>query len=327
MQVSVKDRKSQPRQVASGVPQGSVLGPLLFLIYINHIASKLKCSFKIFADDLKIYTSVDRRQSMITQDEYEAQVQADIDTLFTTSESWGLHMNSDKCAVLRFSRGLRDTPRAHYTLNGRCLPTPSSHSDLGVIVDDTLKFHEHIDSLTHKVAGLCHSFLKAFICRSPKLMLFLLTTHIRPVLEYGSCLWHTGFVGDMRKLERIQRRWTKRVEGLSDLPYCDRLSELGLFSIQGRLTRADLVQYWKIFHGKSHIAPHSMFAQPQTDTRGHPLKIMVTRANTDTRQCFFSQRCVNLWNSLPAEVVMAPDLQTFKRSLAEAIPDKLVEYV
>ena len=158
-------------------------------------------------------------------------------------------------------------------------------------------------------------FLKSLVCRFPKLMLFLLTTHIRPVLEYGSCLWRTGFVGDMQKLERIQRRWTKRVQGLRDLCYSERLSDLGLFSIQGRLLRADLIQYWKIFHGKSSITPHSMFAQPQTDTRGHPLKIMVSRANTDIRQRFFSQRCVKLWNSLPAEVVTAQDLQSFKRGL------------
>ena len=326
MQVSVKDRKSRPRQVSSGVPQGSVLGPLLFLIYINHVASKLKCSFKIFADDLKIYASVDRSHPL-AQDEYESQVQSDIDMLYNTSESWGLHINGDKCAVLRFSRALRDTPRPHYTLNGHCLPAPSSHGDLGVIIDNTLKFHEHIDSLALKVAGLCHSFLKALVCRSPKLMLFLLTTHIRPVLEYGSCLWHTGFVGDIWKLERIQRRWTKRVHDLHNLSYSERLSRLGLFSVQGRLTRADLIQYWKIFNGKSCIAPHSMFAQPQTGTRGHPFKIMVTRANTDIRQRFFSQRLVNLWNSLPADVVTAPDLQSFKRGLTDAIPDKLVEYV
>ena len=91
----------------------------------------------------------------------------------------------------------------------------------------------------------------------------------------------------MRKLERIQRRWTKRVQGLRELTYAERLSELGLYSIQGRLIRADLIQYWKIFNGKSCIAPHSMFAQPQTGTRGHPFKIMVTRANTDIRQRFF----------------------------------------
>ena len=327
MQVSVNGQNSRPRWVTSGVPQGSVLGPLLFLVYINHIASKFKCRFKIFADDLKMYASVNNRGCTLSLDEFEAQVQADINTLCTTSESWGLHINTDKCAVLRFSRGSRGTPLAHYTLNGHCLPTPTSHGDLGVIVDNSLKFHEHIDSLTQKVSGLCHSFLKSLVCRSPKLMLFLLTTHIRPVLEYGSCLWHTGFVGDMQKLERIQRRWTKRVQGLRDLCYSERLSDLGLFSIQGRLLRADLIQYWKIFHGKSSITPHSMFAQPQTDTRGHPLKIMVSRANTDIRQRFFSQRCVKLWNSLPAEVVTAQDLQSFKRGLVDAIPDKLVEYV
>ena len=69
-----------------------------------------------------------------------------------------------------------------------------------------------------------------------------------------------------------------------------------------------------------------MFVQPQTNTRGHPFKIMVMRANTDIRQRFFSQRCVNLWNSLPVDVVTAPDLQSFKRCLADAIPDKLVQY-
>ena len=131
MQVSVNGQNSRPRWVTSGVPQGSVLGPLLFLVYINHIASKFKCRFKIFADDLKMYASVDNRGRTLSLDEFEAQVQADINTLYTTSESWGLQINTDKCAVLRFSRGSRGTPLAHYTLNGHCLPTPTSHGDLG----------------------------------------------------------------------------------------------------------------------------------------------------------------------------------------------------
>ena len=74
-------------------------------------------------------------------------------------------------------------------------------------------------------------------------VLFLLMAHIRPVLEYDSCLWNTKFVGDLRKLERVQRRWTKHIEGLRDLSYEERLGELGLYSVQGRLTRADLIQY------------------------------------------------------------------------------------
>ena len=72
-----------------------------------------------------------------------------------------------------------------------------------------------------------------------------------------------------------------------DLSYSGRLSKLGLFSIQGRLTRADLILYWKIFHGKSYITPQSMFAHPQTATRGHPFKITARRTNTNIRQRFF----------------------------------------
>ena len=154
-----------------------------------------------------------------------------------------------------------------------------------------------------------------------------ISLHTRPVLEYGSCLWHTGFVGDMRKLERIQRRWTKHVQGLRELTYAERLRELGLYSIQGRLTRADPIQCWKIFHGKSHITQQCLFTQPRTGAWGHAFKIAVARTNTDIRQRLFSNRCVHLWNSLPPDVVNTPDLQSFKHRLVGAIPDRLVEYV
>ena len=98
MNVIVKDVTSRNRNVLSGVPQGSVLGPILFLIYINHVASNLCCKYKIFADDLKIYMSIDHGTSY--QRDTSA-FQRDIDTLCSTSKSWGLYMNSKKCAVLR----------------------------------------------------------------------------------------------------------------------------------------------------------------------------------------------------------------------------------
>ena len=126
--------------------------------------------------------------------------------------------------------------------------------------------------------------------------------------------------------ERIQRLWTKQAQSLRDLIYSERLSELGLFSVQGCLTRADLILYWKIFHGKSYIAPQFIFTYPQTVTRGHPFKIMVMRANSSIRQRFFTRRYINLWNSLPADVT-ATNLQPFKRGLADAIPNKLLGYV
>ena len=325
MRVNVKDQLSMPKPVTSGVTQGSVLGPLLFLIYINHIAAKLTCKFAIFADDLKIYACGGSDKSDRTQAELEAEVQRDIDTLFYTSTSWGLFLNPKKCAVLRFSR--RQQPSPHYVLDGNVLPSPKSQTDLGILVDTSLKFHDHISSVTCKVAGLGHSFLKSTVCRSRDFMLFFLTVHLRPILEYGSCLWHTGFIEDVRKLERFQRYWTKQIEGLKNLSYGERLRELDLYSAKGRLVRSDLIQYWKIFHRQSCIAPESMFPRPATRvTRGHMHKIGVVHVNTDIRQRAFSKRCINLWNSLPESVVNAPDITHFKRELNAAIPDLLFDY-
>lgn len=324
LQVCVKGHKSRPKEVLSGVPQGSVLGPLLFLVYINHVASQLSSNFKIFADDLKIYALIDQ-----SNPDAEALVQTDIATLSHTSESWGLNLNASKCAVLRFMRGSRSAVSSPvYVLNGNLLPVLNSYRDLGVTVDTSMKFHEHIDSLSHKASGLCHNFLKSTVCRTPEFMTFLFNTHIRPLLDYGSCLWNTGFVEDARKLERVQRRWTKRIDNLAELSYAERLHELDLFSIQGRLLRSDLIQYWKVINGHCSITADSMFTQPPScPTRGHKLKIFVNRSNTDVRKRSFSRRCVNVWNSLPEWVVTAPNIHAFKRGLVQSIPQKLVEFV
>ena len=131
-----------------------------------------------------------------------------------------------------------------------------------MLVNVSLKFHEHIASVVHKASGLSHNFMKSTVCRSRDFMLVLLKTHVRPVLEYASCLWCTGYIDDMRRLESVQRRWTKQMEDLEKLTYLERLKELNLLSVQGRLLRADLIEYWKFVHGNSSISPGDMFAQP-----------------------------------------------------------------
>ena len=317
-----------PREVLSGVPQGSVLGPLLFLIYINSIGCHLNSSYKIFADDLKIYTCA--KQSSVGEPPLVtvANVQQDIDLLSSTAASWGLNMNRDKCAVLRFSRPLRNVSRARYLLNGHPISQTNSHSDLGVTVDTDLKFHAHVRSVARKAGGLAQNFLRSTVCRSPEFMLFLFSCHIRPIIEYCSCLWNVGYIEDIRLLENVQRRWTKQIDGLGGLAYHDRLNALKLFSIQGRLLRADLIQCWKIFHGKSCLPPESLFCLSQHNrTRGHSLKVIAPTVVTDVRKRFFSVRCVSTWNSLPPEAVCVPDLKGFKGFLEKHITDRLYSFV
>ena len=104
-------------------------------------------------------------------------------------------------------------------MNSAPLPVCDSHIDLGVSVDTSLKFHQHI---AQKPGGLYQRFLKATVCHMPKFMLFFYTKHVRPIMEYASCVWNTGYVDDLRSLEGTQRRWIKPVEGLEELPYSRR---------------------------------------------------------------------------------------------------------
>ena len=328
MRVCIDGHLSQEREVLSGVPQGSVLGPLLFLIYINSIGSNLSSSFKIFADDLKLYACVSYPNRSLPAPPSSSIIQSDIDRLSSTAASWGLHMNVKKCQVLRFSRSFPNLVPPAYTLDGTPIPSVDSASDLGVLVDTSLKFHNHIRSLAHKANGLAYSLLKSTVCRSPQFMIFLLTTHIRPLIEYCSCVWNTGYIQDIKLLESIQRRWTKCISGLETLSYSDRLKTLNLYSVQGRLLRADLIQYWKIFNGKSCIVPLDLFVlPPQNRTRGHGHKIFSSASITDIRRRSFSQRCISTWNSLPVATVFAQDILTFKRWLHRDLNDELYSYV
>lgn len=111
------------------------------------------------------------------------------------------------------------------------------------------------------------------------------------------------------------------------LTYDERLKKLDLYSVQGRLLRADIIQYWKIFHGQSRIKPEDLFTQPlHSNTRGHRFKIHVPRVSLDVRKRSFSYRCVAIWNGLPDEVVASADLNSFKMALANTIHSKLYEY-
>ena len=153
------------------------------------------------------------------------------------------------------------------------------------------------------------------------------TTYVRPQMEYASCLWNVGYVGDLQLLERVQRRWTRAVEGLSDLPYSERLNRLNLFILQGRLLRADLVLVWKIVHNLCGIKPETLFTfLPGTRTRGHPYKMYVQRAKYDVRRRFLSYRVVKTWNSLSVDTVCAERLDTFKRLLHRDLGEQLYEF-
>lgn len=320
MLVSVSGSLSSDVNIASGVPQGSVLGPLLFIIFVNHICSSLTCNYMMFADDLKLYLQHPDNSSFLASPD----LQHNINSLASTSASWGLQFAPQKCVHIRFRRGRDVDVGPLYFLDGVGLRLVDSHKDLGITVDNKLRFHAHIRQTVAVAGGIASNLLKSTVCRTPSFMKSLLISDIRPLLDFASPVWNTGFQGDFRLLESVQRRWTKQVLNMSNLSYQERLLNLNLFSIKGRLIRSDLIMCYKIFHDLSIIKPLDLFIMaPVLGTRGHSLKIFHTRTETEARRRFFSCRIVELWNSLPRDVVEAPTLNQFKSKLATTLHNLL----
>ena len=199
---------SDAKHVKSGVPQGSVLVPILFLIYINFLAYDVRCKFYIFADNLKIYLQFrifDTTDTLLDL----TTAQNDINLIFSTAKSWGLNMNRGKCVLIRFQRNEKVNwhslgPYSAYYLDNTPLRFVESHSDLGVTVDCSLKFHLHIQSIASKAANLMSNILRSTLSRSHSFMLPIYKTYIHPLLEYSVCVWATGYICDLSLLENIQ---------------------------------------------------------------------------------------------------------------------------
>ena len=132
----------------------------------------------------------------------------------------------------------------------------------------------------------------------------------------------------MKVLERVQRRWMRAVNGISDLPYNTRLHRLKLFSFQGCLLRTDLIMVWKIFHNQSALKFENFFhLDIDSHTKGHQFKIFIPHVNLEVRKRHFSVRVISAWNSLTDEAVSSDSLGSFKSLLHRDLGQQLNDYI
>ena len=184
-----------------------------------------------------------------------------------------------------------------------------------MLVDVKLKFHDHVRVVVRKAGGMVGELLLATVCRSP-FMVSLFVSHIRPIMDFCSCVWNVGYMMNVRLLESVQRRWTREIAGIGHLSYQERLRTLRLYSIYGRLLRADLIKCWKVFHSEADVGLQDLFTMSvERWTRGHPLKIVTLRCDLKLRRRFFQVRVVQRWNSLSVQAVMKTSLVGFKKQL------------
>ena len=198
---------------------------------------------------------------------------------------------------------------------------------LGVTIDRSLRFHSHIRRIVGAAGGLTTNVLNCTLSRDSDFLINVYKSHVRPILEYASCVWNTGYIGDLKLLERIQRRFTRSIVNMSSHSYEDRLKLLDLYSFKGRLLRADLIMVWKIINKQCSVAFEDIFQySPVLATRGHPYKLFSNHYNLDVRKRSFSVRVINAWNSLSTGTVTACSLQAFKTGLHRDLGASLYEY-
>ena len=305
--------------VISGIPQGSIMGPILFTIFVNDLPQQVNSIISMYADDTKLYLP-------LVHPDCTDILADDLLTLQIWAQEMQMKFHPAKCKVMHLGN---TNPERDYVMikddgTQHIIEESIIEKDLGVEISWSLNFHFHCQekvNKANKVLGcLRHSF--KYLDKDSFSMLY--KAIVRPHLEFASCIWNPRFKKTIDMVERVQRRATKLVPEVRDLPYTERLKALGLESLEYRRTRSDLIETFRILNGIHEVdrncycsvCPGKMMLSPSLsqNTRGHERKLQIHDA-TLARQNFFENRVSALWNSLSRQTVTSKNVNIFKNNL------------
>ncbi|MDE1816823.1 MAG: reverse transcriptase family protein, partial [Thaumarchaeota archaeon] len=303
------------RNVTSGVPQGSILGPILFLLYSDDVDRIIHSPIRMykFADDMKLCHIFDPKSA--TEDSRN-HLQKCLNNLSQWCNENCLPLNLNKCSIVHFGS---TNPRYSYHVDQRVLTVHSTERDLGVIFDERLNFQSQIDNIVNRARRLAGLMLYSFQSRSEMVILPLYKTMVRPLLEYASVVWNPYLSKQIKKVESVQRYVTKRISGYSLLSYEERMSSLRLPRLSSRREYFDLVEMYKVMNGLTFVDGKRVPSYLRRGTRGHSMRIRPEKFKCNVRKSALFVRAVNQWNTLPSAVVEANSLSLFKCNLRKSL--------
>ena len=290
----------------SGVPQGSVLGPILFIIYINDLENEIGSNILKFADDTKMFRRVESQED-------RHQLQSDLNKLVKWAEKWQMLFNKDKCKCLHIGQA---NAKNNYLMNNTVLLSTEREKDVGVVVSSDMKVSEQCGIAARKGNQILGLIRRNIAYRDKRLIIPLYMSLVRPHLEYCIQAWRPHMRKDIDKLERVQRRATRLISEISQLSYEERLQQCRLTTLETRRIRGDQIEVFKIMHGYEGLNK-DMFFRIKNDsiTRGHSLALVKSHSRLHIRKYTFSQRVVNDWNKLPEECINATSVNMFKNKI------------
>ncbi len=314
--VNIQGEKSESCDVDSGVPQGTVLGPILFTVYIDDLEVEvtrrlLEVLILKFADDTKgakvIENAGDRDK-----------LQEALDCLCNWAEKWGMEFNVAKCKVMHVGR---NNPEYDYTMRGVKLGKTEEEKDIGVTITKNLKPSVQCEKAAGRAASVLNQIWRNFHYRDRHTFVRLYKQYVRPHLEFASPSWSPWLTGDIERLEKVQEKAVKMVAGLKSKIYSERCKELGLETLEERRKKQDLALVHKLVR-EGQEAP-MLVPIPEVENRVRTRRAAAAHglaaqyARTDVRKFSFPVRVVESWNRLPDSVKTTTSKDAFKRMLRQ----------
>ena len=299
--VVVEGEKSEEGQVKSGVPQGSVLGPLLFLIHVGDIDENVQHSkVSSFADDTRLLNRIKETNDC-------KNLQKDLNTVYNWTQENNMFCNEEKFELIRYGKH-PNIPYVYKTTSGEKIKEEAQVKDLGVTVQKDAEFKAHIDDIVSKCKRVMGYILRTFKTRQPETMRHLFKALVLPLAEYCSQLWSPTDRASIQKLENILKTYTRRIAGMEDKNYWERLKALSQYSLERRRERYQIIYVWKMING---IVPN--FSNPATrittreaGRRGILCDIKKVKSRLGARYSLhknsFGVRAATLFNLVPTEI-------------------------
>ena len=290
--------------------QGSVLGPLLFLVYINDLPDCVSPGrdTRLYADDSAISREIKGQADREI-------LQQDLDKLQEWEDQWLMEFNPDKCQAMRISNK-RNPSKPSYNIHGQELEVVDTAKYLGVSINNKLKWNKHIAD-TAKKADYTRAFLKRNINMCPReVKKQCYVALVRPVMEYASEIWDPQTQNNITALERVQRRSTRFImnDYSRESSVTLMMKDLQLQPLRERRAHTKATTFYKAINGLLEVPTYHLLPQ-HTITRGHSRRYQIPNSRLATTKASFYPDSINLWNHLPGNVAEAPTLEKFRAGL------------
>ena len=310
--VIVEGESSSSCRVESGVPQGTVLGPLLFLLHINDLPRSVKSQVRLFADDCLLYRAITSFQDHLS-------LQKDLDSLKQWADDWGMRFNETKCYLMSIHRS--KTPSTYnYILNDHILKQVSNNPYLGVQISDDLKWSTHINKVCSRASSIL-GFIKRNLRHSSKnFKEQAYISLVRSILDYASSVWDPHLQKDIDRLEGVQRRGARFV--CNDYgrrsSVTTMMRDLGWKPLRDRRRDQRLSLFHKIVNDLVAIPSAQMIEFNNRKQRhGNSKSVKLLSCNTDVYKYSFIPQTIRDWNTLPDAVVNYESNDSFRTALSK----------